>query len=281
MPRTDPIFRPTAVQLLEEIQKLKKRIGVLETSEGVFEINNEHTPATLTTDVDDYVPGNYDVLRLNASADVSITGITSGVKGRFLEIVNISTFKITLPYESLSSAAVNRIINTGGEDIVLFPTARLRLYYDSTLTRWQVPDPPSWLGIYGVTMYVRNSSPQSIANNSDDLLTFDTIITDEWALWDAGNNRINIVETGIYMGVVAGNFTGNATGYRAVKWKYGGLFIVSDSKPTVTTAAVQTAFSVPLFFPFLAGDTIECFAAQNSGGALDFNNQMLAFTRIR
>src|SRR5687768_18514198 len=61
----------------------------------LFDIANEHTPASLSTRQNNYDTGWYDVLRINATANINITGITKGKKGRFLEFINVGTGRIT------------------------------------------------------------------------------------------------------------------------------------------------------------------------------------------
>lgn len=102
----------------------------------LFDVSNENAPATLSASQNNYDPGNYDVLRLSASVAVNITGISGGRKGRFLELLNGSAFNISLLYESALSDAANRIVNSTTSTVVLSQNSRVRLYYDSTQSRW-------------------------------------------------------------------------------------------------------------------------------------------------
>lgn len=162
MPNTDPIFRPSAVQLIEMIRKLERRVRVLETSEGIFDINNENTPAVLSADQNDYDPGNYDILRISSSLAVSITGISHGVKGRRLQLFNVGSFAITLSNLNAASAAANQFNFVNASDFLIPPNGTALLYYDSTLDYWIGGDMSS---VYDV---VNEDTPAQITSDQDD-----------------------------------------------------------------------------------------------------------------
>lgn len=267
-------------RLVQEVNDIHVALGNSVANFPLYDIANENTPATLTVSQNNYAPGNFDVLRINATGNVSITGISGGKKGRFLEIINVSSFRITLPHESLSSSAANRFTVVGSENIVLFPTARVRLYYDSTLQRWQIPDRPSWLGTYGVSFGAAyGGAAQSIPSNSTTQLTGWSVYTDEWSMFNAGAQKIVIPSTGVYLGVLSGSWDINGTGYRMVSWVKGGVGIISQSYPAVTDP--QLSFmSCPFAYPLTAGDEITVTATQKSGGNLNFNAQQWFLTRI-
>jgi len=252
----------------------------------LFDIANEHAPATLSADQNNYDPGFYDVLRINAFLDVSITGISKGKKGRFLEFYNVSSYKISLPYESVLSIAANRIINSSGEEIVLFPTARVRLYYDSTISRWVIPDPPTWTGNIGMAMRARHSAGvQSIPNNTLTQLLIDTVNpgNDEWGIFDAPNNRAVIPTgmSGMWVGTLSGWWASHATGgnYRHIEWQVNGFTVVGSGVPSIASRDQWH----PLSFTevVIAGDVITWHVQQVSGGNLNYNWMYVHLARIR
>lgn len=275
-------FDSTIMRLIKDVNEIKAALRHVTTNLPLFDIANENTPEPLSTSQNNYVPGNYDVLQINASADITITGIANGKKGRFLKIFNASSFKITFPHESSLSIAQNRFDVVGNEDIVLFPTASVVLYYNTTSERWLIQDRPSWLGTYGVSM--RATAPsQSIGDSGvvgDVKMTGFLETADEWNLFDATNSKFVIPETGLYLGVISFGFDANATGYRQVAWKIAGGNVSVQAYPAVATGGVQTFFSCPLFRLLNAGDEIEIYATQNSGVSLNTNNTNLAFTRV-
>lgn len=246
---------------------------------SIYDVVNESTPAQITANQNNYDIGLAEVLRINLDAAHSITGLSGGVKGRFLEIANISSFNLTLVNESASSLAENRFKIPGSENIVLFPTARVRLYYDSTQQRWLIPDKPSWMGTYGMSFGASYTAAQSIPDNSTTQVTNWTVYTDGWSMFNVPGQKIVIPSTGVYMGVFAGSFDINAIGYRMLSWIKGGVGIVSQSYPAVTDAQL-TFLSCPFAYPLTTGDEITVAVTQKSGGNLNFNPQQWFLTRV-
>lgn len=246
---------------------------------SIYDVVNESTPAQITANQNNYDIGLAEVLRIDLNAAHSITGLTGGVKGRFLEIVNISSYNLTLVHESGSSSAANRFKIPGSENIVLFPTARVRLYYDSTQQRWLIQDKPSWMGTYGMSFGGSYTAAQSIPDNSTTQVTNWTVYTDGWSMFNVAGQKIVIPSTGVYMGVFAGSFDINAIGYRMLSWIKGGVGIVSQSYPAVTDAQL-TFLSCPFAYPLTAGDEITVAVTQKSGGNLNFNPKQWFLTRI-
>lgn len=123
-------------ELVQKVNDLDKKQRESIGNSPLFDIANENTPTVLGASQNNYDPGNYDVLRLESSLAVNISGISGGKKGRFLEVINVGTFNVSLLHESALSTAANRIVNSTLGTIVLTQYARRRLYYDSTLERW-------------------------------------------------------------------------------------------------------------------------------------------------
>lgn len=124
------------LRLIKETNSIRANIRKAGTTLPLYDIANENTPDQLTASQDNYVPGNFDVLRLSSSKNVVITGIKNGVKGRRLQLFNVGSFSITLAYQSLSSDAENRFKFQSGTLVNLAPDANIWLYYDSTQQRW-------------------------------------------------------------------------------------------------------------------------------------------------
>ena len=98
------------------------------------------------TDQNNLAPGDYAVLRVTPTANISITGLTSGVDGRLLTIENWSAYTITLPDESASSTAANRLNNPDGTPVELTGGRSITYRYDATASRWNLY---SWGGLGG------------------------------------------------------------------------------------------------------------------------------------
>lgn len=101
----------------------------------------EVVPSQITADQNNYSPTNMSsavVLLINSDAARNITGIATGVSGRWLWVYNNGAFNITLKHQSGSSSAGNQIIGRGGADVVLTPNTGVEMYYSPSLTKWIV-----------------------------------------------------------------------------------------------------------------------------------------------
>ena len=79
------------------------------------------------------------VMRLNPSADTVIHGLGSPEQGKFVNFINVSSFKITIANNSSTETTANNRILTGAEgNIILYPNASVRLIYDGSSLRWRV-----------------------------------------------------------------------------------------------------------------------------------------------
>jgi hypothetical protein len=97
--------------------------------------------ATLAGNVNDWtVPGlpTAGVVRLVATAARTITGIVAQPDGTMLLIYNSSAFTITLPHESTSSAAANRILGPGAANFLLTQKKSAWIRYDGPSSRWTI-----------------------------------------------------------------------------------------------------------------------------------------------
>ena len=287
MSRLEDRYKSTIHKMMQEIIDLKQWRRNVTGDSPLFDIANEHTPATLNASQNNYDPGYYDVLRVNANKNISITGITKGKKGRFLEFYNVSNFKITFPNESGSSAAANRIINSSGENIVLFPTGRVRMYYDSTLSRWVIPDPPSWTGRYGISVQARKSDfTQSIPDDgAEHKLLFDFSSPDEYGMLDATNNRIIIPAgmSGMWTGTLKGTWAGPGGTFRYVNMTANAAYRIGNRVAPAAGPAPGNfqEYVLPLSENFNAGDILEFYAEQDSGGAMSFFLFYVSLSRVR
>lgn len=107
---------------------------------GIFSTPGVITPPALSTDQDDYNPtglSNASIIRLSATALISITGLAGGKNGRRIQFVNIGSNPITLATESLSSLAANRF-NTGSTNATLVGSATVSFTYDGTSSLWRI-----------------------------------------------------------------------------------------------------------------------------------------------
>lgn len=270
-------FDTTLMRLIKEVQEMRAALRHVTTNLPLYDVANENTPASISTDQNDYVPGNYDVLRINATANVSITGISGGVKGRFLEIINVGTGRISFPDESASSVAANRIAAPYDQTVTLLPNARARFYYDDTQQRWTVADLPNIQGAYGKRAILKSSTTivETISDSAYTLVTPDTVDYDDWGYWDSGNGWF-VIPTGesgmysisfnmIWYSATAHDWvsdiyvTRNGTVLGTTDW-IGSVFFQYNDKTGYGFSQINQTFS---FFAD-SGDQIRVYAYQSS-----------------
>lgn len=105
----------------------------------------ELTPATITSNQNDYIPSDSSYFyRLATNASRNITGLAlsgtsllSELGGEKHEIWNVGTHNIVLKFQDVGSAAANRFLTDTGVDITVLPNERVVLAYDGTVSRWR------------------------------------------------------------------------------------------------------------------------------------------------
>lgn len=95
-------------------------------------------PAVLTSNVNNYAHNNADILILDASANIVITGLAAATDGNVKLIINKSLFTITLDHQDVSSNPENRFLVPFGSDYVLQAGYSITLVYDADSLRWRV-----------------------------------------------------------------------------------------------------------------------------------------------
>ncbi len=97
----------------------------------------ETSPPQITSDQNDYDPGEAGVLRLTTDATRTVTGFQKGRRGRYLTVINVGTNILNLAHET-GSAAANRISVPGGSSLQLSANRSAVLWYDDVTDRWRV-----------------------------------------------------------------------------------------------------------------------------------------------
>jgi hypothetical protein len=95
------------------------------------------SPAQITATQNDYNPANAGVLRLDADAARSITGMVAATSGTQRLLVNVGANAITLEHQDAGSAEANRFLCASGADIVLAANEMALAWYDATTARWR------------------------------------------------------------------------------------------------------------------------------------------------
>jgi hypothetical protein len=99
------------------------------------------SPTQLVADTHNWNPTNLAtalIVRIDVDAARSITGIVAQTSGTMLLLYNTTAFDITLPHDSGSSTAANRIYGPNAVSYTLGPKASAWIRYDGTHSRWTV-----------------------------------------------------------------------------------------------------------------------------------------------
>jgi len=125
----------------------------------------------------------------------------------------------------------------------------------------------------GFTQAVRvtKSASQSISNNTDTALTWNTETFDTNGLHDnaVNNSRLTAQVAGKYQVSGGARFDTNGTGRRQLYIKKNGTSIYSLLEPAAPNASVPTVYVITGLVDLAVGDYVELWVFQNSGGALD------------
>ena len=107
-------------EMLRKINDLEERVRRLSSERALFPIWNVNTPAQITSNQNNYDPGDYAALLLQSDINGrQITGFQGGVAGRLLLLVNISSTTIVLVNSSASSDSANQILIPGAANLTM------------------------------------------------------------------------------------------------------------------------------------------------------------------
>lgn len=260
--RTDDII----LRLIKDVNDIQSALRRVVANLPLYDISNENTPAQIVANQNNYVPGNYDVLRLSTDAARTITGFTGGVKGRFLRLFNIGTFEITIPHQSGLSLAANRVVSATGQDIVLPPNEQLLLYYDNSVQRWIT----AWASNADrISCQLRLTVAQSIPDITYHDVSWETAVIDTGSFWNVGTPTIiTIPETGWYQCSAQIVWDVNATKLReTIIMDNTGICVVFDSRLAVANAYTNVSINRTLYR--IKGSTMKVRVWQDSGAPLD------------
>lgn len=128
-------------------------VSELPVGDALFDV----LTVTPSANQDNYNPTNLDragVLRVNASASITLTGLATGADGRRVTIVNVATdFLLWLENENTSSSAANRFSLPRSFPAFLMPGDVITLLYDATASRWRVESWPNQGQAMGLTEF--------------------------------------------------------------------------------------------------------------------------------
>ena len=124
------------LRILKDLNDVRSVLKRVVATLPLFDIANENTPAQLTGNQNNYVPGNYDILRLSSTGPYIITGIRGGMKGRRLQIFNVGNYTLAFSHQNTLSDPENRFKFNTGLSAFVEAGQNITIYYDSTQQRW-------------------------------------------------------------------------------------------------------------------------------------------------
>lgn len=265
-------FNSTLLRLIKDVNDIRAALRRVAVDLPLFDIANENTPAQITADQNNYVPGNYDILRLFSDQDVhTITGFRGGIRGRSLRLFNVGDYEIVLAHQNAGSDAANRIISTTGFDIVLNAGGEIVLYYDETQNRWRASYNSNAQRHY---VELQLSGAQSISDAAYEQISWTSEIADTNDFFSPLTpTYITIPETGWYQTTLHMVFDINSTNLRETMLEksttspYGNISF--DSRLAVANASTNVELARLVYLE--RGELIYATVWQNSGGPLNVN----------
>ena len=212
-----------------------------------------------------------DITEVQAGVGISIASGT----GPIPVITNSSTDLITTAGDILYGTAADTVarlgIGTAGQV--------LKVNSGATAPEWGAASGASFAGVSLV-----GSGPQTIANNTETAITFDTELFDTDAFHSTVTNTSRITipagKGGKYLFNSVFYFPANATGYRYSIFKKNGTRVSGYAQVPGASASIEIALSNSIVLDLVATDYVEMFLRQNSGGNLDNLTQYSYFSAI-
>lgn len=275
----DALHNPI-VQMVGEIERNKSDLALMKADRPLFDIQNENSPSQITSNQNNYSPGNYDVLRLTSDALRMITGIADGKKGRILFLTNVGSYVIGLSHDSGSSSAANRIYCYGSRDTAIPPGSTCALYYDSTTSRWRQMDK---CGIGSATLVRYNPAPTNKGSGYN--IEWNTEVYDDenWHNNAVNNTRITPGIAGRYQAFCA--VTVGAHGADTNYWLTIGLsgvtVLVIEQKGIIDTGTGVWLSASTFPFSMSSTDYIEVSVNWDGGGNKNLAMESYGFSLMR
>lgn len=267
-------------RIIKDVNDIKSALRRSVGNLPLYDIANENTPDPVSSDQNNYIIGNYDILRINATANVSFSGFTGGVRGRFLEVINVGTGRIKYLHNSTNSNPENRLLLPYGMNVDQLYSTRVRFYYDFNTQRWTLASQPNSQGYFGKTALITNTVPDvidTIPTGIDTKLTPDLVVLDEWGYYDMANYRFVVPpgEFGLYIVGASISWVGAAAGgtLRQIRVMINGTLNYSSlGVPNIAYESTNMTICNMIFLT--ENTTVEFQGRQDSGADLDCRIQM-------
>ena len=189
----------------------------------------------------------------------TVTFLSSSINGSITATGTIATATLNVG----ASTAVSSILD---EDDMASDSATA-LSTQQSIKKYVLDTLAGGVSAFTSDVDITLSGNQSVASGSTVKIVFDTVVTDTNSEWDAVNNRINILTTGTYVPMGCVRWANNSTGLRSVLIKVNNTTFYSSPKQLAVAEEhpIETSRKIAL----TAGDYVEIFGYQTSGGALN------------
>jgi hypothetical protein len=160
--------------------------------------------------------------------------------------------------------------NSGGTGVAIAQGTGRRVYFDGTNVVYSSAEVVPASGVPHAR--VHHGANQSVANNTQTALAFNSERQDTAALHDTAtnNSRLTAPAAGTYLVTASILFDVNATGARQIGFRVNGTtFYAVQAVQAITVAATGTPVAGSTVLTLAAGDYVEACALQTSGGALN------------
>jgi len=256
------------LRLIKDVNDIQQALRRVVANLPLYDISNENTPVQITSDQNNYVPGNFDVLRISSDASGrAFTGFRGGVKGRFLHLFNIGNYEIIIKHLSVLSLLGNRVKSPTGLDIIVNAGGELILYYDITTLQW-IASYASNADRISVWLYL--TAVQSIPNAAYTPISWSAVYKDTGGFFNPLSPTIvTIPETGWYeiSGTVLYKVDPNGLRETHIILSAPSFMGLADSRVAVVGSTTYVCLERKVYLA--KGATISVEVWQNSGGPLD------------
>ena len=98
----------------------------------------ETTPTQFTASGNNVDLGDGIFFRVSTDASRDLTGLTNGIDGRCVRLVNIGSNDLVIMHQDANSDAANRFLCDTAADVTVSAEQSVLCLYDSTTARWRV-----------------------------------------------------------------------------------------------------------------------------------------------
>lgn len=138
LPKLSGLDREDILDIQDYLKRLSESIAAFHDQLAgrineflTFQEWQEITPAQITADQSNYALDDFGIVhRLSADAPWTIHGIVAPQVARFVILLNAGAQTLSIPHQSVSSMAENRVITATGATLTLSGNQSAALWYD-------------------------------------------------------------------------------------------------------------------------------------------------------